>query len=260
MINNKMLKLEILKIPSPNSISRYIQNYIILKLISNEWKILSLIPSENQLAIKFNCSRLTARNAINKFVSLGILKSHKGKGYIVTANVKDYLPIFIEDFQSSSTETNHLPETPKWFKKEYIKGMFVEYEKSSLVFEKEYKHNDKLQAYCIHWVNFNGLKKGKKNEENKIIKKFINHDTVFEFFNDKIIRIQGKHEYFTFINKNEFPEKIQTKIENLGWKNNELIPLIVTLFFKKDDWIMLSARLLNSKILKLNHSKLFIYF
>lgn len=68
------------------SSKKYISEYICLKILNGEYKTGDLIYSENKLAIKFNCSRLTARSSLSLLVNAGILTSYKGKGYIVSEN------------------------------------------------------------------------------------------------------------------------------------------------------------------------------
>lgn len=66
------------------SSKKYISKYIILKILNDEYKKSNIIPSENRLAIKFNCSRLTARSALINLVDIGVLQSKQGMGYLVS--------------------------------------------------------------------------------------------------------------------------------------------------------------------------------
>ncbi len=51
---------------------------------SGEYKQTEKLPSENALAIKFSCSRLTARKALQVVKSDGFIVSRPGKGYFVS--------------------------------------------------------------------------------------------------------------------------------------------------------------------------------
>ena len=65
----------------------YITRYLILKISVNSYKIGEPIPSENQLAKQFKCTRLTVRQAYNKLVEMNLLASKKGVGYFVQQNL-----------------------------------------------------------------------------------------------------------------------------------------------------------------------------
>ena len=73
------------------SSKKYISEYICLKILKGSYVPGDLIYSEHKLAIKFNCSRLTARSALVVLVNAGILSSKKGKGYVVTPNALNIL-------------------------------------------------------------------------------------------------------------------------------------------------------------------------
>lgn len=61
-----------------------IEAYIQWGIDSGLYKQKSKLPSENELAIKYQCSRLTARKALQSLVEDGIILSKKGKGYFVS--------------------------------------------------------------------------------------------------------------------------------------------------------------------------------
>lgn len=73
------------------SSKKYISEYICLKILKGSYQAGDVIYSEHKLAIKFNCSRLTARSALIVLVNAGILYSRKGKGYIVSPNATSIL-------------------------------------------------------------------------------------------------------------------------------------------------------------------------
>ncbi len=54
------------------------------KINSGVYKAPQKIPSEIALSIKYDCSRLTARKAMQELIKEGLLVSRKGKGYFVS--------------------------------------------------------------------------------------------------------------------------------------------------------------------------------
>lgn len=64
----------------------FIKRYLLLKIFVGDFKIKSLLPSENALAKQFNCTRQTARKVYDYLEALNIISAHKGKGYIVELN------------------------------------------------------------------------------------------------------------------------------------------------------------------------------
>ncbi|MHC1719145.1 MAG: GntR family transcriptional regulator [Clostridiaceae bacterium] len=60
-----------------------IKNYIIDKIKSGEYEIGSQLPSENEIAVMFNVSRVTANKAISDLSLMGIVERVRGKGTFV---------------------------------------------------------------------------------------------------------------------------------------------------------------------------------
>lgn len=75
------------------SIKLFIINYLILKILCGDYQVGNKIPSENILAHKFNCSRLTARSAILVLEYIGVLGSMRGAGHFVNDNAIKILMI-----------------------------------------------------------------------------------------------------------------------------------------------------------------------
>jgi GntR family transcriptional regulator of arabinose operon len=61
-----------------------IESYILDQIISENWKPLSRIPSENELAEQFNVSRITVKNALSELVDRGVVYRQQGKGTFVS--------------------------------------------------------------------------------------------------------------------------------------------------------------------------------
>ncbi|MGL5591123.1 MAG: hypothetical protein ACRDCF_00065 [Mycoplasmoidaceae bacterium] len=73
------------------SSKKYISEYIVLKILRGDYKLNELVSSENRLAIKFNCSRLTSRSSLMCLSNINVLNSFKGMGYIVSSRALDII-------------------------------------------------------------------------------------------------------------------------------------------------------------------------
>ncbi|QYJ86131.1 histidine utilization repressor [Shewanella mesophila] len=60
-----------------------IKQFILTKVESGEWQQHSRVPSENQLAELFECSRMTARRALTELSESGVLERSQGLGTFV---------------------------------------------------------------------------------------------------------------------------------------------------------------------------------
>lgn len=63
-----------------------IKNYLLELIEKNSDKPDYMLPSENQLAKKFNTSRLTVKNAMNILVNTGLVVRYQGKGTFINTN------------------------------------------------------------------------------------------------------------------------------------------------------------------------------
>ena len=73
------------------SSKKHISEYIILKILTEDYKLSEVVSSENRLAIKFNCSRLTSRSSLMSLSNIGVLDSFKGMGYLVSSRALDII-------------------------------------------------------------------------------------------------------------------------------------------------------------------------
>ncbi|MBT1446166.1 histidine utilization repressor [Shewanella sp. JM162201] len=62
-----------------------IKDHIRRHIESGEWAENSRVPSENQLAEQFGCSRMTARRALTELVDAGVLERSQGLGTFVAS-------------------------------------------------------------------------------------------------------------------------------------------------------------------------------
>lgn len=119
---------------SLDTIKSFIINYLSLKILNGSFKTNHIVPSENILAERFGCSRLTARSAILVLVHLGILYTIKGSGHYVSENaIKILLP------------TLYIGEHSNKIKNKYIKE-----ENENKVYESKYYSDDELIG-IVHW-------------------------------------------------------------------------------------------------------------
>lgn len=62
-----------------------IKEYIRRHIESGQWEENTRVPSENQLAEQFGCSRMTARRALTELVEAGVLERSQGLGTFVAS-------------------------------------------------------------------------------------------------------------------------------------------------------------------------------
>lgn len=68
-------------------------------IASGAWPLGSKLPSEKELCNEFNCSRVSVRSALQRFIAIGVVESVHGKGSYLISNDLDALD------QSSSSIT-----------------------------------------------------------------------------------------------------------------------------------------------------------
>lgn len=92
-------------------ISKYqvIENYIIENIHSNIFKTNDILPTENELAEQFSCSRVTVRQALNNLTYKGIIYRIQGKGsFVSNENTLKRSPLL----KSFTDEMKELGKTP----------------------------------------------------------------------------------------------------------------------------------------------------
>lgn len=86
-----------------DSIQSFILSYLVLNILNGKYQN-KKVESENQLAKKFNCSRLTARFSLNTLANMGVLSAQQGFGYTPTDNaVKIIFPPLSISIQAAKT-------------------------------------------------------------------------------------------------------------------------------------------------------------
>ncbi|MCT4598962.1 MAG: GntR family transcriptional regulator [Vallitalea sp.] len=88
---------------------KIIENDILQKIKSNEYKENQLIPTELELTKTYNVSRVTVRRATDNLVANGYLKRTPGLGTIVTANKKTSVDPHVKGFGKQMKELGKTP-------------------------------------------------------------------------------------------------------------------------------------------------------
>ncbi|TCG10567.1 GntR family transcriptional regulator [Mycoplasma todarodis] len=231
------------------TIRQYIQKYILLKIVSGEWQPDSILPSENQLAKKFSCSRIIARQALTTFVSAGILQPQKGRGYVVLASgIQDFL-------ESNSKRFNSIKEKVEWLneeeskkhynfiQEEYIqKSNFLEDFKLEEMGVKVKEYYDEKGLVCVQITYL-------KNELiNTIGKEKVSDSLTKAMVNHAIIPTARRKEYFP--NKDYILDRYK---EELGWDTIAIASICQ--LFVEEKLIEVSAKLVRKDVFRIRTKK-----
>lgn len=214
----------------------YIRRYVHLKIQSGEWKPGDKILSENQIAIKFDCSRITARQSLMPFIYSGALQAVKGNGYIVSDPSLSGLISQTEAFNIDEAKITPFKELPNG----YSKILGVEPNDRCIYFQKDYykdgiKVSSQITALnknSIWEVDYSRLEESITNELSRqgvIIKK---SSISLELSSDKCFK------------------NIAT---DLNWRGDFIIENIKS--FSDASWIEKTVKITNKKMFKINYTK-----
>lgn len=142
----------------------YIKKYIALKIQSHEWHDSKNTLSENQLSIKFKCSRNTTRKALHFFVNNGILVPIKGRGYELSMKYKFFNVNSPFDFLADGE--NVILDTIKP-NKELLNQFNIKSAKEFIFYKKTIVDND--NTILIEYIALN--KKVEFESDQEILKK-----------------------------------------------------------------------------------------
>jgi GntR family transcriptional regulator, histidine utilization repressor len=84
-----------------------IKQHIIANIERGEWQEDDKVPSENQLATQFSCSRMTARRAVTELVEQGILERSQGLGTFVSGLKSQSSLLTIRNIADEIKERGH---------------------------------------------------------------------------------------------------------------------------------------------------------
>lgn len=69
-------------------VTNQIVSYIKAHILNGSWALGDKLPSESQLCNQFQCSRVTVRSALQRFIAIGAIQSVRGKGsYLIATNL-----------------------------------------------------------------------------------------------------------------------------------------------------------------------------
>ncbi|MGL5630180.1 MAG: GntR family transcriptional regulator [Mycoplasmoidaceae bacterium] len=202
----------------------YILRYLILKILRSEYLENQLIPSENRLAIKFQCARLTSRSALITLVNIGVLTVNQGFGYVVSKHAMGIL------FYSY-----------KLLKKSVRSEIFV-LKKFNIQYFDNFDFHGGSEIFVLN--NFN-----KRNELESIIYLLVNKITVPAFFREEyksqenpILKIIELSIFPKTINTDFIESKINDdnqQIKELNYNLNFSIPFIFQEWVDKNgNWMI----------------------
>ncbi|MGI1987074.1 histidine utilization repressor [Shewanella glacialipiscicola] len=84
-----------------------IKQYIIACIESGEWEENARVPSENQLAELFTCSRMTARRALTELTDNGVLERSQGLGTFVAGRKSQSSMLAIRNIADEIKDRGH---------------------------------------------------------------------------------------------------------------------------------------------------------
>ncbi|MBV7316098.1 histidine utilization repressor [Shewanella sp. NIFS-20-20] len=84
-----------------------IKQMILEHIHSGEWQEHTKVPSENQLAHRFQCSRMTARRALTELVEAGVLERSQGAGTFVASLKSQSSLLSIRNIADEIKERGH---------------------------------------------------------------------------------------------------------------------------------------------------------
>lgn len=91
-----------------------IKQYIISSIESGEWEENARVPSENQLAELFTCSRMTARRALTELTDSGVLERTQGLGTFVAGRKSQSSMLAIRNIADEIKDRGHGYSVQQW--------------------------------------------------------------------------------------------------------------------------------------------------
>lgn len=119
-----------MKIDKSLSIPLYqqVKDYLEEKIIIGEWSLGYQLPSEKELAVKFDVSNITVKRAIHELVNEGVLERHSGKGtFVIEKKEAKDISTLVSLKNESWSENKHYPHKTIKFKKKQLGTRLVRY-------------------------------------------------------------------------------------------------------------------------------------
>lgn len=220
------------------SLKEKLQAYILTNIKNGNWAKEKTLPSEKALAIKFNCSRLTARNALSKYVDNGLLISKRGQGYFINHSKAE--KIIDDNHQSQEYHSQsvkiinkqQLSVSSMWLENSInIDWQAIDLNKTHNIEKKYFDQTKRLSIYEITILN---------NYEIKWINNGIQLDESWlKSLSLKSINFTRNYSKVIFIDDNKYLNIAQ----ELGW--NDQYPLIISILMRKETWVAISFKILS---------------
>lgn len=204
---------------------RLIQRYVVLKINSGEWQAETKIPSEHQLALKFGCSRLTTREALQSLVYSGVLHAQKGSGYVVPAgNRETSLKSFALANYVSKTKVKDL-ESDSWL----LKVFKIDKNQKFYSFEKRYYDHEGLVGIQFTILNKNIVWELDKDAVKQSLTSYLAHNGVAITYSD-----------FDIVVLSDQP-MVKKAAQELGW-DTKYFPQEIINSYCTDGWVEKTIR------------------
>jgi GntR family transcriptional regulator len=164
---------------APDILPRYYQIKETIKkwIVEKEFDFGDKIPSENELAAKFNVSRLTVRQAVSQLIQEGFLKTRRGAGTFV-ADDEELINSYNIEFSGFMDDLFYLASRSKTKKAEINRIKTPKYIKSKLQLSDD--NNEIIQIKRIRYIsnrsfaytiNYIPIDIGKKIKKTDLLKK-----------------------------------------------------------------------------------------
>ncbi|MCZ8511643.1 GntR family transcriptional regulator [Paenibacillus filicis] len=102
---------------------KQIRDYVLDNIQQMNWQPNEKIPSENELAAKFNVSRITIKNALLQLIEEGLIYRIQGKGTFISANKQGEPPVYRLLQQHDKTVAYLMPRLDNRFTANLLNGI-----------------------------------------------------------------------------------------------------------------------------------------
>ena len=204
------------------TMKNYILRYLLLKMQNLEFKIGDKLPSEQFLAIKFNCNRHTARSALEILKKAQLISNNNGVGNFVINNMDKMFGM------------NHLISSDsiefKRINKNQIPISFLNYiDGEKTLFQETYKHRNRIIAKSYTIIDKDV--QGELDTENQL-PKLLAYNGVCIFEVEEKLEFQSEPNYVEWKS-----EDVVTITQKYMGQDGKVIAWVLTnldiLFYKK---------------------------
>ncbi len=204
------------------TMKNYILRYLLLKMQNLEFKIGDKLPSEQFLAIKFDCNRHTARSALEILKKAQLISNNNGVGNFVNNNIDKMFGmkhlISADDVEFKKIGEKQIPISFL----NYIDG-------EKIIFQETYKHRNRTVAKSYTIINKDN--QGELSSGNQL-PKLLAYNGVCIFEVEEKLEFQSEPSYVEWKN-----EDVVTITQKYMGQNGKVIAWVLTdldiLFYKK---------------------------